>query len=77
MVDAQICYKDLYSNLKKLDKSLREIESTGRKYNKATKRLLNTQHSAQLDDKASRHIYELYHDFCDNLSRGEKYFSKD
>uniref|UniRef100_A0A7S4HN43 SGF29 C-terminal domain-containing protein n=1 Tax=Vannella robusta TaxID=1487602 RepID=A0A7S4HN43_9EUKA len=68
----EICYKDLYSHLKKLDKSFRDIESTQRKYGKTTKRLMNQHKYADLDDKNSRHLYDLYHDFCDSLSRGEK-----
>lgn len=69
----EVCYKDLYAQLKKLDKSFREIESTQRKYNKNTKRMLNNNQTAELDDKSSQHIAELYNDFCNSLSRGEKY----
>lgn len=66
-------YQELYAQLKKLDKSFRDIESGQRKYSKIMKKVLGEEKTGDLDDKNSKALHDQFQDISSNLLKSEQY----
>ena len=66
-------YKDLYSNLKKLDKSFREIDGTNRKYSKMSKKIFVNEavEVEEIDASTATKLLDFYKSFSQSIANGE------